>query len=94
MLSSNPSAASHQLGALLASLGSDDEDCDDGASILTNDMILDMMVAINNQDVEPSVVPGSLRSKQVAEQVEAPTELRVDVEGTRAQLKEQEDRLR
>jgi len=63
MLSSTPSAGSHQIGAVLASLGSDDGNYDDDSSFLTNDMILDMVLSINNQEVEPSVVPGSYRSK-------------------------------
>jgi hypothetical protein len=63
MLSSNPSAASNQMAALLASLGSDDGDYDDDSCILTNDMILELVLSINNQEVEQSVVPGAYRSK-------------------------------
>ena len=51
------------MAALLASLGSDDGDYDDDSCILTNDMILELVLSINNQEVEQSVVPGAYRSK-------------------------------
>lgn len=93
-LSSTPSAGSHRVGALLASLGSEYADHDDDASLLTNDMILDMVLSINNQEVEPSVVPGSYRSKQAPAQVEPAQGEDADAETSAVYLKAQEDQLK
>ena len=94
MLSSTPSAASHLLGAGMASLGSEGADYDDDSCILTNDMILEMFLSINNQDVEPSVVPGSYRGKYNPSQAPQNKDDEPEAEVSRQQRKEHEEKMK